>query len=218
MSDQSERPAVDPLAARDAYKEHAAATGRLLIATDEARHRLEEAEEARNAAYASIEPEWARLDAFEQRAVGIWRELTTRFGPNVAGPLPEPAERIDPDEDVEALLREAHLKVREPIDHPLTGRYVLMAVLGFATAALVTVVGFEVARLLEGVGRSRLLLAYGPVAAGPWIGRLAATTWIRTRTSHEKREYAVDTAVGGAVGGGGLWVIAAIFLVVRLVT
>ena len=218
MSDRSERPAVDPVDARRAYKEHAAETGRLLIATEEALHRLDEAEQARSAAYASVEPEWARLDGFEQRAVGIWRELTTRFGPDAAGPLPDPAERIDPDEDVEALLRDAHLKVREPIDHPLTGRYVLMAVVGFAAAILVTAVGFEVSRLLEGIGRSRLLLAYGPVAAGPWIGRMAATTWIRTRTSHEEREYSVDTAVGGAVGGGGLWVIALVFLVVRLVT
>ncbi len=208
----------DPESARRAYKEHAAETGRLLLAVEDARRRLAEAEEERNTAYASVESEWARLDAFEQRAAGIWKELTTRFGPDTAGPLPEPAERIDPNDDVESLLRDAHLHVREPIDHPLTGRYVQMALLGFAAAVVLTAVGFEVARLLEGIGRSRLLAAYGPVAAGPWVGRLAATTWIRTRTSHEEREYAVDTANGGAFGGAGVWAIALIFVVVRLVT
>jgi hypothetical protein len=209
---------TDPHSARHAYKDHAAAAGRLLHAAEEARRRLEESERERTAAYASVESEWARLDGFEDRAAGIWRELTTRFGPHAAGPLPEPADHTGPARDAEALLGDAHRQVREPVDHPLTGRYVRMGVLGFAAAVAVTALGLEVAALLHHLGRIRLLAAYGPVVAGPWIGHLAATAWIRLRTSHEEKEYAAATAIAGTLGGGGVWLIAVIFVVVRLVT
>ena len=209
---------TDPHSARHAYKDHAAAAGRLLHAAEEARRRLEESERERTAAYASVESEWARLDGFEERAAGIWRELTTRFGPHAAGPLPEPADHTGPARDAEALLSDAHRQVREPVDHPLTGRYVRMGVLGFAAAAAVTALGLEVAALLHHLGRIRLLAAYGPVVAGPWIGHLAATAWIRLRTSHEEKEYAAATAIAGTLGGGGVWLIAVIFVVVHLVT
>jgi hypothetical protein len=209
---------TDPQSARQAYKEHAAEAGRMLHAAEDARRRLAEAEEERTAAYASVEAEWALLDGFEERAAGIWKELTTRFGPHAAGPLPEPADRAEPAQDAGQLLRDAHRQVREPVDHPLAGRYVRMGVLGFAAAVLAAALGLELAKLLDDLGRARLLIAYGPVVAGPWIGHLAAKAWIRLRTSHEEQEYAVATAVAGTFGGGGGWLIALIFVVVRLVT
>ncbi len=208
---------MDPESARRAYKEQAAEAGRLLHATDSARRRLAESEEERTAAYASVEAEWARLDAFEERANGIWRELTTRFGPAV-GPLPEPAEHAKRGEDAEALLREAHRQVREPVDHTLTSRYVRMALLGFAAAAVVSLLGLALSSLLGEIGRTRMLAAYGPVAVAPYVGHMAATAWIRFRTAHEEKEYAVDTAIGGTLGGGGVWIIALIVVIVRLVT
>jgi hypothetical protein len=209
---------TDPRPARRAYKDNAAEAGRLLHAAEEARRRLAEAEEERTAAYASVEAEWARLDGLEERAAGIWKELTTRFGPHATGPLPGPAEGPEPAEDAEELLSDAHRRVREPVDHLLAGRYVRMGVLGFAAAAVVAVLGLELARSLHDLGRIRLLAVYAPVAAGPWIGHLAATAWIRFRTSHEEQEYAVDTAVAGTFGGGGVWLIALIIVIVRLVT
>lgn len=209
---------TDPQSARRAYKAHAAEAGRLLHATEDARLRLAESEEERTAAYASVEEDLARLDEAERRAAGIWKELTTRFGPGTAGPLPDPAEHAEPPYDVERLLAGAHRQVREPIDHPVAGRYFQMAVLGFAATAVLALVGMGLASLLHDLGRVRLLALYGPVIGGPWIGRLAATTWIRTRTSHEEREYAVDTAVGGTVGGGAVWAIALVLVIVRAVT
>lgn len=209
---------TDPEEARRAYKEYAAEAGRRLLAAEEARRRLAEAEERRIAAYASVEEEWARLDGLEERAAGVWRELTTRFGPHAVGPLPEPADDVEPDQDAVELLREAHRRVREPVDYPLVGRYVQMAVLGFVAAVVVTALGLELARSLRGIGQVRLIAVYGPALASPWIGQLTAKGWIRLRTSHEEREYAVDTATGGLVGGGGVWVIALILLIVHFVT
>ncbi|MCO6004781.1 hypothetical protein NE236_07300 [Actinoallomurus purpureus] len=205
-------------AARRAYKEYAAEAGRRLLAAEEARRRLAEAEEQRTAAYASVEQEWARLDGLEERATGVWRELTTRFGPHAVGPLPGPADDVRPDQDATELLGDAHRRVREPVHYPLAGRYVQMAVLGFAVAVVVTAVGFELAKGLRDLGQVRLVLAYGPVLAAPWIGQQTAKGWIRLRTSNEEREYAVDTATGGLVGGGGVWLIALIFIVIHFVT
>jgi hypothetical protein len=209
---------TDAQAARRAYKEYAAEAGRRLLAAEEARHRLEEAEEGRTAAYASVEQEWARLDGLEERAAGVWRELTTRFGPHAVGPLPEPADDVRPDQDAEDLLGEARKRVREPVHYALARRYVQMTVLGFVVAVLVTAVGFEIAKSLRDLGQARLVLAYGPVLAAPWLGQVAAKAWLRLRTSHEEREYAVDTATGGLVGGGGVWLIALIFIVIHFVT
>jgi hypothetical protein len=67
-------------------------------------------------------------------------------------------------------------------------------------------------------GRARLFAVGLPAAAAPWIGYLAATAWIRSRTSHEEQEYAVDTAIAGTFGGGGVWLIALAFIVIRVVT
>ncbi|MCO6000279.1 hypothetical protein [Actinoallomurus rhizosphaericola] len=215
---QAARRAYDPQAARRAYKEYAAEAGRRLLAAERARRGLEEAEERRTAAYASVEQEWARLDGLEERAAGVWRELTTRFGPHAVGPLPDPADDVRPDQDAAELVGDAHRRVREPVHYALAGRYVQMAVLGFVVAVVVTAIGFELAESLRGLGQARLALAYGPVLASPWLGQVAAAGWIRLRTSHEEREYAVDTATGGLVGGGGVWVIALIFIVVHFVT
>jgi hypothetical protein len=209
---------MDPESARRAYREQAAETGRLLHATESALRRLAAADEARTAAYAAVEAEWGRLDSFERRAAGIWTELTNRFGSDATGPLPEPAEQIKPGLDAEVLLHDAHRQVRQPVDHTLTTRYVAMAALGFAAAVLVSLLGLELAGLMDGLGRTRLLAAYGPVAVAPYIGRLTATAWIKFRTAHEEKEYAVDTAIGGTLGGGGVWAIALIVLVARLVT
>jgi hypothetical protein len=209
---------MDPQAARQAYKELAAEAGRLLCAAEDARQRLAEAEERRTATYASVEAQWAHLDGLEQRAAGIWRELTTRFGPHAAGPLPEPADRAARGPDAEELLNDAHQRVREPVDHPLAGRYARMGVLGFAVALAVTLVGLEVTMALHHLGQIRWLFAGLPVLAAPWLGYLAATGWIRYRTSHEEQEYAVDTAVAGALAGGGVWLIALTFIVIRVVT
>ncbi|MEV5710950.1 hypothetical protein [Actinoallomurus sp. NPDC052274] len=209
---------TDPQAARRAYKEYAAEAGRRLLAAEGARRGLAEAEERRTAAYASVEQEWARLDGLEERAAGVWRELTTRFGSHTVGPLPEPADDVRPDQDAAELVGEGHRRVREPVHYPLTGRYIQMAVLGFVVAVVVTAVGFELAESLRGLGQVRLVLAYGPVLAAPWLGQLTAGGWIRLRTSHEEREYAVDTATGGLVGGGGVWLIALIFIVMHFVT
>jgi hypothetical protein len=209
---------MDPQAARQAYKELAAEAGRLLHAAEDAGQRLAEAEERRTATYASVEAEWAHLDGLEQRAAGIWRELTTRFGPHAAGPLPEPADRVARGPDAEELLNDAHQRVREPVDHPLAGRYARMGVLGFAVALAVTLVGLEVTIALHHLGQVRWLFAGLPALAAPWLGYLAATGWIRYRTSHEEQEYAVDTAVAGALAGGGVWLIALTFIVIRVVT
>ena len=85
-------PPMDPLAARQAYKDLAAEAGRLLHLAEDAHDRLARAEEERLATYAKVEEEFAHLEGLEQRAEGIWRELTTRFGPQATGELPEPAE------------------------------------------------------------------------------------------------------------------------------
>jgi hypothetical protein len=209
---------TDPQAARRVYKEYAAEAGRRLLAAQDARRRLEAAEERRTEAYAEVERELARLDVLEERAVGVWRELTTRFGSNAVGPLPEPAGEIRPDQDAAELLGDAHRRVREPVHYPLAGRYAEVVVLGFAVAVVVTALGLEAARSLRGLGQARLVLAYGPVLAAPWLGLLAARGWIRLRTSHEEREYAVDTATGGLLGGAGVWLIALIVIVAHFVT
>ncbi|WP_433176083.1 hypothetical protein [Actinoallomurus sp. CA-150999] len=209
---------TDPQTARRAYKEYAAEAGRRLIAAEEARRRLDEAEERRTEAYASVEQEWARLDGLEERAAGVWRELTTRFGPHAVGQLPDPGDDVRRDQEAAELLGDAHRRVREPVNYPLAGRYIQTVVLGFVAAVVVTAVGFELAKGLRDLGQVRLVLAYGPVLAAPLIGQQAAKGWIRLRTSHEEREYAVDTATGGLAGGGGVWLIALIFIVVHIVT
>jgi hypothetical protein len=209
---------MDPQTARVKYKELAAEAGRLLHAADDAGRRLAQAEEQRTATYASVEAEWAHLDGLEQRAEGIWRELTTRFGPHAAGPLPEPAERVARGPDAEELLDDAHQRVREPVDHPLAGRYARMAVLGFTAALALTLVGLELTIALHHLGRFRLVAVGLPALLAPYLGYLAATGWIRYRTAHEEQEYAVDTAVAGAFGGGGVWLIALTFIVIRVVT
>jgi hypothetical protein len=210
--------AIGPQAARQEYKALAAEADRLLHEADDAQRRLAEAEEERIATYASVEEQWAHLDGLEERAARIWQELTIRFGPNAAGPLPEPADRIARGPDAEELLDDARQRVREPVDHPLAGRYARMAVIGFTAALVVTVLGLELAMALHGVGRARLLAVGLPAAAAPWIGYLAANGWIKFRTSHEEREYAVDTAIAGTFGGGGVWLIALTFIVIRVVT
>jgi hypothetical protein len=209
---------IDPLAARQAYKELATEAGRLLHAADDARRRLAEAEERRTATYASVEQEWARLDALEERAAGVWRELTTRFGPHVTGPLPEPGDRTARGRDAEALLDEARRRVREPVDHPLAGRYARMGVLGFAVAVVLTLIGLEVSMALQDAGRVRWFAAGLPALLAPWLGHLAANGWIRYRTSHEEQEYAVDTAIAGAIGGGVVWLFALTFIIIRVAT
>jgi hypothetical protein len=209
---------MDPETARRSYKELATEAGRLLHAAEDARRRLAEAEEERIAAYTSMEAEEAHLDGLEQRAEGIWRELTTRFGPRATGPLPDPADRVARGPDAEALLADAHLRVREPVDHPLAGRYARMGVVGFTAALLVALLGLEATNALHHLGRARLLAVGVPVLAAPWLGHLAAMGWIRLRTSHEEQEYAVDTAVAGALGGGGVWLVALTFIVIRVVT
>src|SRR5689334_13616086 len=105
-----EEQAMDPHAARQAYKEMAAEAGRLLRSVDDAQTRLDQAEEHRTATYTSVEEEFAHLDGLEHRAGTIWRELTTRFGPQAAGPLPEPADRIARGPDAEELLEDARLR------------------------------------------------------------------------------------------------------------
>jgi hypothetical protein len=206
---------TDPRSDLRAYREHAAGVGARLREAREAARGLAEAEERRTAAYASAEEELARLDALEARAKGIWRELTTRFGPHATGPLPEPGEPA-PGLDAEELLRDAHRRVREPIDYPLTGRYARMSVLGFAAAAAVAALGVALTELLRDSGPTRLAVAAGAVLAGPWIGHLAARTWIRLRTSHEELEAAMETAIAGAFGGGGVVLIGSVLLIVRL--
>lgn len=211
---------TDPDSARRLYKDDALKAAGLLHAAEEARRRLAEAEDERIAAYASVDAELAHLDGLEDRAAGIWKELTTRFGPHAAGPFPGPDDGPAParGQQAEDLLAAAHMRVREPVDHLLTARYVRMGVLGFAAALVVATLGLELTRSLHELGRIRLLALLVPVVAGPWIGHLAATAWIRLRTSHEEQEYAVDTATAGTFGGGGVWLIALIFVIVRLVT
>jgi hypothetical protein len=216
--EQDGRRAIDPWSARQAYKDLAAEAGRLLNDAEDARRRLADAEEERTATYASVEEQWAHLDGLEERAAGIWRELTTRFGPHAAGPLPEPAERIARGPDAEELLDDARQRVREPVDHPLAGRYARMGLLGFAVALAVTALGLKLTMVLHGMGPARLFAVGLPAAAAPWIGYLAATGWIRFRTSHEEQQYAVDTAVAGTFGGAGVWLIAIAFIVIRVVT
>jgi hypothetical protein len=207
---------MDPQTARVKYKELATEAGRLLHAADDAGRRLAQAEEQRTATYASVEQEWAHLDGLEQRATGIWRELTTRFGPQATGPLPEPGERVARGPDAEELLDDAHQWVRQPVDHPRP--YARMAVLGFTAALVATLVGLELTIALHHLGRARLLAVGLPALLAPYLGYLAATGWIRYRTSHEEQEYAVDTAVAGAFGGGAVWLIALTFIVIRVVT
>jgi hypothetical protein len=210
--------AVDPHTARQAYKELAAEAGRLLQAADDAREALARAEEERTATYASVEEGFAHLDGLEQRAEGIWRELTTRFGPNTAGPLPEPAERIARGPDAEELLEDARQRVRQPVEHRMAGRYARMALLGFAVALAFTLIGMEVTLALHDAGNVRWLAAALPALAAPWVGYLAASGWIRYRTAHEEQEYAVDTAIGGTLGGAVVWLIALTFVVIRVLT
>lgn len=198
------------------YREQAAEVGDLLRAAEEAARRLAEAEERRAAAYAAVEEELARLETLDKRAVGIWRELTTRFGPQATGPLPEPAEP-PPGLDAEDLLREAHRRVREPIEYPLGERYAAMAGLGFAAAAAVAALGVALAEAARAPGPVRLAVAAGTVLAGPWVGHLVAGAWVKLRTSHEERDVALRTTVAGVFGGGGVLLIGLILLMVRLV-
>lgn len=198
---------------RDTYKSYATEAARLLRASGEAQRRLADAEAARTGAYGEVEDEWVRLDGYEERAAATWRELTTRFGPHATGDLPEPDERTSGDAD--ELLKDAHRLVREPVHYALTGRYVRMAALGLAAAVAISLAGLLLTKGMHGPVR---LAGFLPALAAPWIGRVAATTWIRRRTSHEEREYAADTAVAGMFGGGGVWIIAVIVLVVHLVT
>src|SRR3954452_4250358 len=107
---------MDPQTARGKYKEQATEAGRLLHAADEAGRRLAQAEEQRTATYASVESEWAHLDGLEQRAAGIWRELTTRCAPPAAGALPEPPEPRARGPPAEELLDAPPQRVREPVD------------------------------------------------------------------------------------------------------
>ncbi len=209
---------MDPQTARERYKQLSAEAGRLLHAADDAGRRLSAAEEERTATYASVEAELAHLDRLEDRAAGIWRELTTRFGPHRTGPLPEPADRLARGPAAEELLDDAHQRVREPVDHPLAGRYARMGMLGFAAALAVTLVGLELTIALHDLGKARLFAVGLPALAAPWLGYLAANSWIRLRTSHEEQEYAVDTAVAGALGGGGVWLIALTFIIIRVAT
>ncbi|MGH3382627.1 MAG: hypothetical protein ACRDP6_48655 [Actinoallomurus sp.] len=209
---------MDPQTARRAYKELAAEAGRLLYAADDARERLARAEEERTATYASVEEELAHLDGLEQRAEGIWRELTTRFGPHAAGPLPEPADRIARGPDAEELLEDARMRVREPVEHRMAGRYARMGLLGFVVALAVTLAGMVVTLVLHDAGNVRWLAVALAALAAPWVGHLAAAGWIRYRTAHEEQEYAVDTAVGGTLGGAIVWMIALAFVVIRVVT
>lgn len=213
-----ERPAMDPREARQAYKEMAAEAGRLLRAADDARARLERAEEERRAAWVAVGEENDHLDRLEERAEGIWRELTTRFGPYVAGPLPGPADRIARGPDAEELLNDARLRARQPVEHRMAGRFARMVLLGFTVALALTLVGMEATLTLRGAGGIRWLPVALPALAAPWVGYLAATGWIRSRTAHEEREYARDTAIGGSLGGGVVWLIAIAFVVVRVIT
>lgn len=217
VPEEADRP-VDPEAARQAYKEMAAEAGRLLHSADSARERLARAEEERVATYASVEEEFAHLEGLEQRAAGIWRELTTRFGPQATGELPEPAERVARGPDAEELLEDARLRVRQPVEHQMAGRYVRMALLGFAVALAVTLVGLELTLALHAAGNARWAAVALPALAGPWVGRAAAVRWIRYRTEHEEQEYAVDTAVGGLLGGAVVWVLAAALVIIRVLT
>lgn len=211
-------PPMDPLAARQAYKDLAAEAGRLLHLAEDAHDRLARAEEERLATYAKVEEEFAHLEGLEQRAEGIWRELTTRFGPQATGELPEPAERLARGPDAEELLEDARLLVRQPVEHQMAGRYARMALLGFAVALAVTLAGLELTTLLHGMGNARWVTAALPALAAPWLGRLAALGWIRNRTAHEEQEYAVDTAVGGMLGGAAVWPIAIAFVIIRALT
>lgn len=211
-------PAMDPHTARKAYKELAAEAERLLHGADDACLRLDQAEEERIATYASVEEEFAHLDGLERRAEGIWRELTTRFGPDVAGPLPEPAERVARGPDAEELLDEARMRVREPVEHRMAGRYARMGLLGFAVAAAVALVGLEVTLVLHAAGNVRWMAAGLAALAAPWVGHQAAIGWIRYRTAHEEKEYALGTAVGGTLGGAIVWIFALAFIVIRVVT
>ena len=209
---------MDPQAAREAYKRLAAEAGRVLHAADAARDRLARAEEERVATYASVEEEFAHLERLEQRAESIWRELTTRFGPQAAGDLPEPAERPVRGPDAEELLEDARLRVRQPVEHRMAGRYARMVLLGFAVALVVTLVGLELTLALHDAGNVRWAAVGLPALAGPWLGRVAAAGWIRHRTEHEEQEYALDTAVGGMLGGAVVWVLAAVFVIIRVLT
>lgn len=206
----------DPRSDARAYREHAAGVGDRMRAIAEAARRLADAERRRAEAYAAAEEELARLDALEVRALGIWRELTTRFGRQATGPLPEPGEP-PAGLEVEELLRDAHRRVREPIDYPVAGQYAWMAGLGFAAAVVVAAVGVALTAALRDTGPTRLAVAAVGVLAGPWIGHLAARAWIRLRTSHEEREVAAQTAVAGAYGGGGVALIGLVLLLIRLV-
>jgi hypothetical protein len=211
-------PRIDPKAAREAYKDLAAEAGRLLHAADAARDRLARAEDERVATYASVEEEFSHLEGLEQRAASVWRELTTRFGPQVTGDLPEPAERLARGPDAEELLDDARLRVRQPVEHRMAGRYARMALLGFAVALAVTLVGLELTMALHGAGNARWAAVALAALAGPWLGRVAAVGWIRYRTEHEEQQYAVDTAVGGMLGGAMVWALAAVFVIIRVLT
>jgi hypothetical protein len=209
---------MDPQAAREAYKDLASEAGRLLHAADDARARLAKAEDERVATYASVEEELSHLEGLEQRAASIWRELTTRFGPQATGELPEPADRLARGPDAEELLEDARILVRQPVEHGMTGRYAQMALLGFTVALAVALVGLELTQVLRGAGNARWAAAAIPALAGPWLGRVAAVGWINHRTEHEEQQYAEDTAVGGMLGGAVVWLLAAVFVMIRVLT
>ncbi len=79
-------------------------------------------------------------------------------------------------------------------------------------------IGLEVSMALHDAGRVRWFAAGLPALLAPWLGHLAANGWIRYRTSHEEQEYAVDTAIAGAIGGGVVWLFALTFVIIRVAT
>lgn len=159
------------------------------------------------------------LNALDERAEVIWRELTTRFGAEAAGPIPDPAPGADPDGNAEQLLRDAHQRVREPVHYPLRGRYAGMGLLGFLAAAVLALLGVLAAVVVRRGGGAPIVVdAVVVVSAllGPLVGWFAARAWIHRRTSHEERSYAEDTVIAGAVGGAGIWLIVLVVVLVKV--
>jgi hypothetical protein len=211
----------DPQRARAEYKALAAEITRRTEQAAAVERRRTEADLALERAHDRMAAELPVLNALDERAEVIWRELTTRFGADAAGPIPDPAPRVDPAGDAERLLRDAHQRVREPVHYPLGGRYAGMGLLGFLAAAALTLLGLLAAAAVLHAGGARIIVdvvAAVPALLGPLVGRLAAGAWIRWRTSHEERSYAEDTVVAGLVGGAGIWLIVLVAVVVKVVT